>query len=278
MKLNGKKCELMAFGRVGEIRLGDGTVLKPVEEARYLGSCVNVKADGSREVRKRIAECMDVLKRLDLFWRHGESSVRRKIQIQRAVIDTKLMFGLESLELNRSAMRMLDVFQLKGLRKILKMETTFVNRANTNEEVFRRARQALAEGHPPEGGGLRRLSEVYEGNKMRFLAEVIAGGDRDPRFRVALDPGTLTTYWYGTRRVGRPRGKWAEEAIKLFWARKVSRGWEVLDLGNNEHRLRIKDAAAVEAGWKVRRPRSSRRRERYEGGTPGGAQGREGWV
>ena len=52
----------------------------------------------------------------------------------------------------QSAIARLDVFQLKGLRKILRMETTYVNRANTNEEVFRRAKSALLEGRSTAGG------------------------------------------------------------------------------------------------------------------------------
>ena len=78
---------------------------------------------------------MIILKRLDLFWGHRNCSVRRKIAVQRAAIETKVMYGLEALQLPKSAVAKLDVFQLKGLRKILRMETTYVNRGNTNEEV-----------------------------------------------------------------------------------------------------------------------------------------------
>ena len=72
--------------------------------------------------------------------------MRRKIQVQEAVVNTKLMYGLESLQLPMTAYKKMDVFQLKGLRKLLQMETTYVNRANTNEEVFRRVNEALEGG------------------------------------------------------------------------------------------------------------------------------------
>ena len=41
----------------------------------------------------------------------------------------------------------LESFQLKGLRKILGMTTTYINCANTNEEVFRRANLHIAANH-----------------------------------------------------------------------------------------------------------------------------------
>ena len=80
-----KKCELITFGTVGAIRMKDGTRLRPKEEAKYLGCYLNNRADGTREVKKRISECMVILKKQDLFWGHTDCSVR-KISVQKAVI------------------------------------------------------------------------------------------------------------------------------------------------------------------------------------------------
>ena len=68
--------------------------------------------------------------------------------VYNAVIRTKLLYGLETLELPTSQISRLEAFQLKGFRKILKMVTTFVDRNNTNDEVFRRANQQLAPCSP----------------------------------------------------------------------------------------------------------------------------------
>ena len=40
------------------------------------------------------------------------------------------MYGLESAQVNESAEAKLDVFQLKGIGHILKMNTTFIDRYN----------------------------------------------------------------------------------------------------------------------------------------------------
>ena len=78
----------------------------------------------------------------------------------KAVIDTKLMYGLESLQLPPMAAKTLDTFQLKGFRKIMGMKTTYVNRANTNEEVYRRVRAAMG------GDRVVRLSEKHCADKI----------------------------------------------------------------------------------------------------------------
>ena len=79
------------------------------------------------------------------FWtRYGNTfanSITWKLIVFDAVIRTKLLYGLESAQLNESAKKKLDTFQLKGLRNILKLKTTFIDRSNTNEEVFRRANE-----------------------------------------------------------------------------------------------------------------------------------------
>ena len=75
------------------------------------------------------------------------------------VIRSKPLYGLESAQLNDSHLAKLDVFQLKGLRKILRMQTTFMNRANTNERVYARANGRLSE----EGSNkrIRKFSQAY---------------------------------------------------------------------------------------------------------------------
>ena len=64
---------------------------------------------------------------------------------------SKLLYSLEALQPTEAAASKLDTFQLKGLRKILKMSTTYIDRANTNHEVYRRANLEIGLGrgkHP----------------------------------------------------------------------------------------------------------------------------------
>ena len=94
----------------------DGAEIKTKEEVKYLGCNLNKHADGQKELQKRIATCMTVLKRLDLFWRHSDCSLKRKLVVYDLDIRSKLLYGLESLQLTEATINKLDVFQLKGLR------------------------------------------------------------------------------------------------------------------------------------------------------------------
>ena len=98
---------------------------------------------------------MIVLKRLDFFWRHSDCPERYKLEALDAVVRSKLLYGLESAHLGEALVKKLDTFQLKGLRKILRMDTTFVNRDNTNRKVIETANQAI------RTAGGRKLIELF---------------------------------------------------------------------------------------------------------------------
>ena len=52
-----------------------------------------------------------------------------------AIIRSKLMYGLETVVMNTRVLKMLDTFQLKCLRKILKIPTTYIDREFSNAVI-----------------------------------------------------------------------------------------------------------------------------------------------
>ena len=149
MKLNKSKCEVLTTSLNADIQFADGTPVKKKPEVTYLGCQLNQYTNITQEISKRIAQCMTILKRLDIFWRHCDLTVSFKINVLDAVIRSKLLYGIDSAQLTPSHQRRIEVFQLKGLRKILKMKTTFVERSNSNDEVFRRANEEIQNETPP---------------------------------------------------------------------------------------------------------------------------------
>ena len=94
MKLNRAKCELFKFGQTGKVHFADGMMLKPSNEVEYLGCKLNENANAGIEVQKRISECINILNKLDIFWGHADCSIKQKLQVQDAVVRTKLVYGL----------------------------------------------------------------------------------------------------------------------------------------------------------------------------------------
>ena len=86
MRINKGKCEYLCFGPKAVVHFHDGRCILPSKEVKYLGCALNNRADGNKEVVKRISDCFVVLKKLELFWRHGGCSVRQKLLVYDVVI------------------------------------------------------------------------------------------------------------------------------------------------------------------------------------------------
>ena len=130
---------------------------------------------------------------------------------------------MDSAQLTPSHQRRIEVFQLKGLRKILQMRTTSVERTNTNKEVYRRANELIknesAPGKIPKrivpfvtcylNSRIKRLIRLDKMNATHPVRHITLGTDRGNR---------LVPWTPPNRRVGRPRFKWVMETMNDFWS------------------------------------------------------------
>ena len=120
LKFNRNKCVVIAMYGNPNIHFKNGEALQKVEEALYLGVLITRKANTKREVKRRIQMAMGTLKKLDEFWHHSDCSKRLKMIVFVTVIRSKLLYGLESVQIQDHLLSQLNTVQLKGLRKILK--------------------------------------------------------------------------------------------------------------------------------------------------------------
>ena len=208
--------------------------MKQKDEVRYLGCLINARGDPGREVSKRIKDCMTTLTQMHIFFRHGDSSITRKLQVYDAVIASKLMYGLESVVFNDSVADRLDSFQLKGLRKILHIPTTYYNCKYTNEYVFAAANKALQDENK---NNLQRISVLHACRRKTLLAKLIVLGKDEPSATVTFDVDTMRPHDYGKLRVGRPRIKWLSRTLAEAWteANDGAAGTSEFQPGNQLH-------------------------------------------
>ena len=214
LKLNKDKCEVMT-NATADVHFADGTKVTKREEVKYLGCILNMRADTSSEVKSRISTCMAIMQKMDLFWRKAECPIKWKILVFDAVIRSKLLYGLETAMLTDSAQRRLNVFQLKGLRKILKMKTTFVERANTNERVILKANAALE--HERSRRKVKTFSEAYKVSRTKRCARLLMQRPSDPT-RYSTLQADNQIWNFPSKRAGRPKDKWVAFGMNDLWS------------------------------------------------------------
>ena len=150
-----------------------------------------------KETSKRIAATMQTLKRLDMFWRHSNCTVRKKLIVADAVIRSKVLHGMDSAQLNEPELKRLDIFQLKIFRNILKLKTTYIDRNNTNKEVLRKTQEQIEREKP--GKRIKIFREFYANSKQKRMTRAIRRTDSEIQNITFRNKETLET-WTTTHR------------------------------------------------------------------------------
>ena len=164
--------------------------------------------------------------------------------------------------MNDSLKRKLDAFQLKGLRQILKLQTTYVNRNNTNEHVFAVANSSIntwGNRQKEHGGGFRPkkhiipISDYYELQRRKLVVAILNEDQDNPITDICINKATLELKSYDERRVGRPRHNWWSFGLKQYWEyvtrTHLQRFYGVeFDSDNNDHIAVIHEAANTRLG------------------------------
>ena len=115
--------------------------------------------------------------------------------IFQAVITSKLLYGLETLIATETTLHKLDTLQIKGLRKILGVPPTFIDRTNTDESVRQRIKDELEIEVKP-------FTEVLKERRLKLLGHVIRAEDDDPLKEVIFNRDIKEIKSVGYRRVG----------------------------------------------------------------------------
>jgi hypothetical protein len=216
LNFNKSKCVSMGFHSHQHPKFGNGDFVPTQDKAVYLGGLINAKHDVKPEISAKIGSCFAVLNRLNFFWGKANCPKKFKLLVFDAVIRAKLVYGLDTVAIPPNLMAKLNVFQLKGLRKILGLKTTFIDRANSNKEVFR---QANAERNPngEPNKEIRSFQSYVEYKQEALLKHLVRADENDPLKMATFEPDTVVPRIYVKRRVGRPRKEWTVEAYKRLY-------------------------------------------------------------
>jgi len=199
------------------------------KKATYLGTLLTDTNDNHAELNNRIADTTATANKLKIFWQKAKTDVKWKLQVYDAIVKSKLLYGLECIQLTQVEQNRLDAYQMKGIRRILSIPPTFVDRTWTNKMVMERATEEA-------GKPIKTFSESWRSQKFKLLGHLLRAEVTDPLHQVTFEGESKFPRLAVRRRVGRPRENWLlttmKEAYKLF----VPSEFSELDIWN-EHEL-----------------------------------------
>ena len=169
--LNRNKCAKISLKTVADIVFNNDEKVPEEIRVEYLGGMVNAWADPQIEVNRRISAARYVWIKLKLFWREGLLTIKDKIRIYDTLIASKLMYGLHTAPLKNDLLNQIDAFHFKGLRQILKLRPTYLDRDNTNLKVLQIAEDAVNKWSDDEEGQRKKKQRI----QIRKISDRILG-------------------------------------------------------------------------------------------------------
>ena len=151
---------------------------------------------------------MAILKKLDIFWLKTRCSKKWKLLVYNTVITSKILYGLETLEPTESASKLLNTFQLRGLGKILRLHSTYIQRQNPNEYIYIYQRANKIVNGAIDGPTRKIKTEILEERKLRLLGHILWRDRQHPLHQTTFSTTSAVPRETNYRRVGRPRQFW----------------------------------------------------------------------
>ena len=130
LKINRGMCLAICMNCNPTRKFRDEAAITKQHEATDLGAKLTKNKYVNRKINEIIRSFMAAWKNLDEYWIHGNTRIKDTIIVFNAIIRSKLMYGLESVQLNNNHISIINTVQIKGLRDILKITTTYVDRTH----------------------------------------------------------------------------------------------------------------------------------------------------
>ena len=214
LKLNKRKCELLTTERDPNIHFQDGTKIQKKDTVKYLGCNINKEGNCREEIGKKIANAMATLQKLHIFWRRSNCPIAYKIIALDATIRAKVLYGMDSLQLNEPQIKRLEKIHLQAMRKILKWDSTYINRNNTNKKIYDEVHKRLKE--EKKNKIIYTFAEIHKREKLKKIKKLTIRSREEIHeiiFQENLKPRLPPN-----RTKGRPKFQWADRAVRELWA------------------------------------------------------------
>ena len=216
--LNKGKCQLLVTNDVGSrVSFPDGTPVTRQEKIKYLGATFNTTLDINRIVRQKITDASATMRTLQPLWADNHISTSWKLVVFNAVIRSRVFYTLETLELTPGQQRILDTLYFRGLRKLLKKRSAFIDRYWTHERLLNLANQHQRRVAP---NMLKHtsFSNYYKNRRRKLVGHLLRAPPHNLTRLSVLSPANIDRVdTRRKKRVGRPRYTWLYESMKEAW-------------------------------------------------------------
>ena len=218
LQFNKQKCVSLTINSANQPHFANGEKVPASQSTIYLGANINTKDDPKQDINQRLRGCFAILNRLNFFWQKSNCPTRFKLSVFDAVIRSKLVYSLECVQMSAELFKKVDAVQFKGLRRILGLQHTYINRQNTNQSILQKANSIKNLSSEPNKD-IRPFSEYLRTKQESLLKHIVRAQNNNPMRETTLRHGSALPHTVANRRVGRPKKQWALQTYERIWCR-----------------------------------------------------------
>ena len=124
------------------------------------------------------------MKELKIVWGRARIPNKWKILSFSAIVLSKLLYGLETIQMNSGMIKKVEAFQYRALRRILGWPPTHIDRERTNKKL-----RHTAEGFM--GSAIVLAREMLAQKRLNILGHIVRAKEDDPMKTASLKHGDL---------------------------------------------------------------------------------------
>ena len=115
----------------------DNTKVQQKDEVKYLGVQLNKEGDcKTKKYQNEFQMHLTHYKDYTFFFFFSNCPIKFKIIALDAIVKSKLLYGIDSLQLNEPELNKLEKNHLPAMRKIFKWDTTYINRETHKRQRY----------------------------------------------------------------------------------------------------------------------------------------------
>ena len=131
---------------------------------------------------------------MHLFFKDARCPIRWKLSVYNSMIRSKLLYGLETMEFSPALLTKLETFQIKDLQKILHIKPPFIDRRNSNAEVYRRTRAACESRYNHASSFVWNIRQRITEKRIKLTGQILRSGASNPMRQVSFRRNSAIPY------------------------------------------------------------------------------------
>ena len=119
LKINIDKTKIMKINPKNNFLRGQE--IEGVDKFTYLGATITPEGGGMGDLKNRITRARNTFTKLGKIWNNNKITRKTKTKLFTTLVTPVLLYGCETCKMNKGDNKLIDTFQNKCLRKILKI-------------------------------------------------------------------------------------------------------------------------------------------------------------